>query len=172
MYGHKYRLQQDASGWHVERAEGEHECLTSLRLEVEEAEAMLQGLTLPQLIRDVLAFHEKYGRPMPAKPEGLSADDWVFRTTFLQEELREFNSAYRAGDQADQLDALVDLVYVAIGTAIWAGWDFEEAWRRVHAANMRKILTPSKDASKRGRAFDVIKPEGWIAPDHSDLVKA
>jgi predicted HAD superfamily Cof-like phosphohydrolase len=145
--------------------------LTTQEASVEEAEAMLHGLTLPQLVRDVRAFHEKFGVPMPAKPEGLSPTDWSFRTRFLDEEIDELHAAWLDEDQAKQLDALVDLVYVAIGTAIWAGWDFEEAWRRVQRANMAKVRTPSADASKRGHAFDVIKPEGWKAPDLSDLVK-
>ena len=67
--------------------------------------------------------------------------------------------------------ALVDLVYVAIGTAHLHGFDFEEAWRRVHHANMQKIRTPNAEASTRGSKHDVIKPEGWEPPSHTDLVE-
>ena len=65
------------------------------------------------------------------------------------------------------LDALVDLVYVALGTAYLHGFGpqkFNEAWRRVHEKNMEKIRAPSADHSKRGSAFDVIKPAGWTPP--------
>ena len=72
MNGRKYRLAQDSSGWHIERAETYHHRMTTLESEVDEVEAMLHGLTLPQLVRDVRAFHEKFGVPMPAKPTGLA----------------------------------------------------------------------------------------------------
>jgi predicted HAD superfamily Cof-like phosphohydrolase len=81
-------------------------------------------------------------------------------------------------DQADytyqleeSLDGLVDLVYVAIGTAYMHGFDFQSAWDRVHEANMKKIRAPSAEASKRKSSFDVVKPEGWEPPTHTDLVE-
>jgi len=69
----------------------------------------------------------------------------------------------------DQLDALVDLAYVVLGTAFMHGFDFNEAWRRVHAANMQKVRATSPDVSKRNSSLDVVKPEGWTPPDLSDL---
>lgn len=54
----------------------------------------------------------------------------------------------------------------------WCGlnrWKFDEAWDRVHAANMAKERATSADQSKHGSAQDIIKPEGWTAPDHRDL---
>jgi predicted HAD superfamily Cof-like phosphohydrolase len=70
-----------------------------------------------------------------------------------------------------QLDALVDLVYVALGTAVIQGFDFEEAWRRVHAANMLKTKYSKTNPGKRNSRYDVVKPVGWVRPDLSDLVK-
>lgn len=136
-----------------------------------EVEAMLHGLTLPQLVRDVRTFNERFGLPRPAKSTDLDDKLSDFRYNFMVEELEEYNLANCADDRESQLDALVDLVYVAIGTAVMAGWDFEEAWRRVHAANMKKVPAKSADESKRGHALDVVKPVGWVAPDLSDLVK-
>lgn len=117
----------------------------------------------------------------------------MFRLQFLEEELDEYRmsvnvlldeltrppSLYDQGEVLTHmeraLDALVDLVYVALGTAHLHGFDFNEAWRRVHAANMKKIRAPSAEASKestgRGHAFDVIKPPGWEPPSHKDLVE-
>lgn len=80
------------------------------------------------------------------------------------------------------LDGLIDLLYVLMGTAHLFGLlklhglgrvftKFEEAWYRVHMANMRKIRVARPAESKRGVGFDVKKPEGWQAPDLSDLVE-
>jgi predicted HAD superfamily Cof-like phosphohydrolase len=49
------------------------------------------------------------------------------------------------------------------------GFDFDEGWRRVHAANMSKVR--ATDATgKRKSQWDVVKPEGWVAPTMEDLV--
>ncbi len=72
---------------------------------------------------------------------------------------------------ADMLDALVDQVYIALGTAYLHGFNFNEAWRRVHEANMKKARVSSAVESRHGSAYDIVKPEGWTAPDHTDLVK-
>jgi predicted HAD superfamily Cof-like phosphohydrolase len=121
--------------------------------------------------QDIIAFHVKFDIAYTGEPRFLPPDLQEFRLKFLSEELTEYEEALADGELADALDALVDLVYVALGTAHLHGFDFNEAWRRVHAANMGKIRAPSADASKRGSVFDVIKPEGWVPPDHTDLVR-
>lgn len=65
---------------------------------------------------------------------------------------------------------LVDLSYGCMKTAGQLNWDFIEAWRRVHHANMQKVRVERIEDSKRGSVFDIVKPSGWVAPDLSDLV--
>lgn len=131
-------------------------------------------------MRDVEEFHAKFGLTYDGKPRVLVGLLDEFRRKFLGEELKEYVDhsdeaieRLNAGlDPApameEQLDALVDLVYVALGTAEYHGFNFREAWRRVHEANMRKerATTPSE----RGGLYDVVKPPGWEAPSHTDLV--
>lgn len=124
----------------------------------------------PNILSDIADFHAKFGFAYPKNPTHLSDQMLNFRVRFLEEELAEYKDASIRLDGAGMLDALVDLVYVALGTAYLHGFNFAEAWRRVHAANMAKVRAESADQSKRGTAFDVVKPEGWQAPDHSDLV--
>ena len=104
------------------------------------------------------------------------------RMDFLLEELNEMRNAHHmagvmingsrncANERADMLDALVDLVVVAMGTAYQMGWNFEEAWKRVHHANMLKTAVQSEAINNRDLAFDLQKPEGWTAPYLQDLV--
>jgi predicted HAD superfamily Cof-like phosphohydrolase len=118
---------------------------------------------------DVHAFHEKYG--LTTDPNVGNAEWLRFREKFLEEELTEFRKARYTGDHAEMFDALLDLVYVAMGTADGLGWDWQAGWDRVQAANMSKVRAERDGAnSKRGSGFDVVKPAGWKAPDHSDLV--
>lgn len=147
-------------------------------------------------VADVRDFHVKFGLPLQRSVVGMLPDDQAdFRERFMQEELDEYGEAreelaglifeinqgdffaedkereeYTAGLEK-QLDALVDLVYVAIGTALFHGFDFKTAWRRVQQANMAKVRAASDGSdSKRNSSFDVVKPEGWLPPSHTDLV--
>jgi predicted HAD superfamily Cof-like phosphohydrolase len=117
---------------------------------------------------DVQVFHRKnrmdYNGPPRALPQGLS----LFRLRFILEELEEYLDAILRNDLHDQLDALVDLTYIVIGTAILHGFDFDEAWLRVHVANMKKDFGAAK-----GRPFElskVVKGKGWKRPALHDLV--
>jgi predicted HAD superfamily Cof-like phosphohydrolase len=134
-------------------------------------------------VADVEEFHKKFGLEYTGKPRHLMGELGEFREKFLREEVEEYASIRaELGSRRDptdseithglalQLDALVDEVYVAIGNAYLQGFDFREAWRRVHAANMKKVRAERAEDSKRGTKFDVVKPPGWEAPSHLDLV--
>lgn len=129
----------------------------------------------PKMFEDVAAFHEKFGleqentKTLVGALFGISEEEWKLRHDRLQEELDEYWDAVNAGNDVETLDALVDLVYIALGTAYRRGWDFNEAWRRVHEANMAKERgKPS--TSKYNSGFDIVKPEGWQPPNLNDLV--
>jgi predicted HAD superfamily Cof-like phosphohydrolase len=141
---------------------------------------------------DIKDFHERFGLSYDGPPRALSTEVGNFRSKFMAEELTEYittepevqkiiaaviNRAWDFALEGDlpplekQLDALVDLVYVALGTAVMHGFDFDEAWRRVHAANMQKVRATMAEESARSSILDVVKPPGWKAPDLSDLVQ-
>jgi predicted HAD superfamily Cof-like phosphohydrolase len=115
---------------------------------------------------DVKAFQAKFGIDMPEVPTFLSEEAFKFRSNFLQEELDEFKRDHAKGDMEGVADALVDLVYVAHGTALMMGIPWDKIWDEVQRANMSKIRATSPEQSKRGTALDIIKPEGWKGPDH------
>ena len=156
---------------------------------------------------DVKEFNDKFGIPCSRKPNFLSQEDMKYRLNFLLEEMNELaqNSGFAilvnekdgtlsyepipewhdSANLEECLDGLIDLVYVAYGTALMMGFGaliprgidsrrstiWGEAWSRVHLANMSKQRATSVAASKRGHSFDVIKPKGWIKPTFGDLLK-
>jgi predicted HAD superfamily Cof-like phosphohydrolase len=122
-------------------------------------------------VADVEYFHRRFLQFYSGLPRDLPEDIQNFRINFMREEMREYENAVSSNDLEGALDALVDLAYVLLGTAHLHGFDFREAWRRVQVANMNKVLAKNADESKRGYRLDVVKPPGWVAPDHSDLVK-
>lgn len=124
-----------------------------------------------RLTEDISDFHDKFGlSPGSSEPKFLPIEVMDFRIKFLYEELSELERAYADFDLAGALDALVDLVYVALGTSHMMALPFEEAWDLVQAANMKKIRVKRSEDSKRGSIFDVMKPEGWEPPDLESLL--
>ena len=100
-------------------------------------------------------------------PSELPADQQEFRIAFMQEELDEYAKACQEKDLPGQFDALIDLVYVALGTAWMQGFPFSAGWAEVQRANMSKERAtddPNKQ-TKRKSTIDVFKPEGWVGPD-------
>jgi len=123
------------------------------------------------MIDDIKDFHEKFGLAYRGLPQELSAEASAFRIKFMQEELNEYIDAVNKHDLVQQLDALVDLVYVALGTAYLQGLPFEDGWNEVQRANMRKVRAAADGSnSKRGSPLDVVKPEGWVGPDMADVL--
>ena len=114
---------------------------------------------------DVCAFHEKFGLTYNGKPRSLDSNTTNFRRIFLQEELTEFGLAAENNDLPGMADALVDLVYVAMGTAYMMGLPWQQLWNEVQRANMSKVRADDETQSKRGSSLDVIKPAGWVGPD-------
>jgi predicted HAD superfamily Cof-like phosphohydrolase len=128
------------------------------------------------LFGDVGDFHHKFGQPYAAytkRCEFPPQEVINYRLKFIDEEVTELKESLEARDMAGVLDALVDLVYVALGTAHYLQAPFPEAWREVHAANMRKVRASGLDPDhKRGPCEPMRKPEGWVAPDIENIINA
>ena len=75
----------------------------------------------------------------------------------LTEEVLELSEAVVAGDAVKIADALGDIVYVAVGTAVTYGIPFDAVLRAVHVSNMTKVNTP--DEAK------LVKGPGYVPPD-------
>lgn len=138
--------------------------------------------------KDVAEFHRKFGLEYEGKPRALPRALQAFRDKFHREELREYGVATQrlarllakqeeasiddevALELSHALDALVDEMYVLLGTAYLHGFDFNAAWDRVHAANMAKVRAQRAADSKRKSRFDVVKPPGWQPPRIQPLV--
>ena len=136
------------------------------------ANDMASFVNMPQ---DVVDFHKKYGIQYDGPIRMLPSQVKYFRHERNQEECREF---YHAQFKHEALDAVIDQIYIILGTAHLMGFTPEiihEAWKRVHDANMRKVRSSPENPGKYGSAeagfVDIVKPKGWIAPDLTDLVE-
>ena len=118
---------------------------------------------------DVGDFHEKFGLDnvthRGAGERVFNPELMEFRIKFLHEELQEFEDATVTRNAEDMFDALLDLVYVAMGTAHLLGFPWQAGWDEVQRANMTKVRAQADGSnSRRLSSFDVVKPPGWTPP--------
>ena len=107
-------------------------------------------------------FHDQ----VPLHPCEVDEQEVLRGTVFLMEEAIEYSSAKTL---EDKFDALVDIVIVALGRAVFHGFHhFDEAMARVVEANLSKVPGPSPRRGEWSR--DLSKPEGWQPAYLRDLV--
>lgn len=144
-----------------------------------------------QMFRDIGRFHEKFGLVPTDHPHHMLPEDLLkFRIRFMAEELAEYCASMSmrlmtAGtactvevdptgeiDVEKAFDGLIDLVYVALGTAFLHRFPFNDGWARVQAANMAKERASGADdeRSTRKHSADIVKPAGWKPPVLHDLL--
>jgi hypothetical protein len=114
----------------------------------------------------VKSFMLKFGILTCDGPMHLKTSMLDDRIVLMREELEEFIEGALEQDMAKMADALVDLVYVAKGTAVQLGLPWCELMNDVHDANMRK----QRGQTKRAQKVDVCKPAGWIGPRTMELL--
>ena len=108
----------------------------------------------------VRKFHRTFNVPVANSPVNLSDERAITRSGWMLEELTEFTTAETVVDRAD---AMIDLIYFALGTLVEMGVQPGKLFEIVQVANMAKLHA---DGKPRYRADSkIIKPEGWVAPE-------
>lgn len=121
-------------------------------------------------VADITEMHEKYGVGTWVRN---ASDDQLrkfleFRMGFIKEEFEETLNAMLEKDPEEIVDGLIDLCVVAIGTLEAFNVNAHEAWDRVHTANMAKEVGVKPERPNPLGLPDLIKPQGWVGPDHGD----
>jgi predicted HAD superfamily Cof-like phosphohydrolase len=88
----------------------------------------------------------------------------------VREEMTELYEAMQNNEPADQLDALIDIIVVAIGAMHSMGVDTESAWKEVMSTNFAKIDKETGKVVKRPDG-KILKPEGWTPPNLKQFIK-
>ena len=123
-------------------------------------------------VRDIEAMQDKYGiKDWMEDPENKDKlkDFMAFRLEFLKEEFEETLQAFKDKDPEELIDGHIDLCVIAIGTLLAFGVDAQEAWDRVHKANMAKEVGIKPGRPNPLGLPDLVKPEGWESPSHQGL---
>lgn len=122
--------------------------------------------SMTRLIGDVAEFHTAFGHPVVTHPSVPDPKRKSLREKLVTEEYGEFIEALNADDLEGLSDAIADLVYVLLGTALEYGIPLAMIWGEVQRANM----------AKRGGAIcpetgKKLKPEGWTPPNIALILK-
>lgn len=88
----------------------------------------------------------------------------------ITEEYTEFWDAEAVCDEAEQLDACMDMIWVILGYCYMKGYNVEGAWKEVARSNLCKINSETGKVNKREDG-KVLKPEGWTPPQLEQFTK-
>ena len=109
--------------------------------------------------KKVKTFHENFNAPVGDEPHMLPRERSLARAAWMREEVDEF---LEARDIYDQADAMIDLIYFALGTMVEMGIPPEELFDAVQHANMQKLWPDGKPRFREDGK--IITPEGWEPP--------
>ena len=116
---------------------------------------------------NVVQFNEIIiNSPRPAKKMA-TEDQMNFTIKCLTEEILEYGLAHKKGDYIGAIDALIDLMYFAIGGLHRMGLtpdEMAECGRIVHESNMTK-KKGVVDRRATGEVGDAVKPAAWVSPE-------
>jgi predicted HAD superfamily Cof-like phosphohydrolase len=131
-----------------------------------------KSLVSDNWIEKVRIFNQLRGDRFPDEPTLLSTAEARLQIAMLDEELNEITAAIGLPiDEAEPnpieaLDGILDLIYVALGTALRLGFSQNQilcAMEEIHASNMTKFSDEGKPVlSPLGK---ITKGPNYIAPD-------
>jgi predicted HAD superfamily Cof-like phosphohydrolase len=116
---------------------------------------------MQQQFEMVKQFQLAMNQPVAVKPTVMGEERQMERYAYLAEELMEFLGS---SELVDQADAMIDLIYLAIGTLVELGVQPEPLFQIVQDANMSKLWEDGKprlnpDTNK------VMKPPTFVRPE-------
>lgn len=109
--------------------------------------------------KQVEEFHKEFGLESAEFPQMLDILAKKRRINLIAEELAELKSALLMNDLVETIDALCDIMYVVLGTAVELGIDLEPFFESVHASNMTKAGGHFNEYGK------YIKPDTYELPE-------
>ncbi len=109
--------------------------------------------------QEVRRFQESFGHPVSDTPVQMDSERAKKRYGWMLEEINEF---LEADEIVEQADAMIDLIYFALGTLVEMGIRPDGLFEIVQRANMSKLWPDGKPrCNEEGKT---IKPPGWVDP--------
>jgi len=112
---------------------------------------------------DIFSDQRKFMRACGQTTDTHNQDQFQMYCDLVREEAQELITARAAGDEVEQLDALIDIMVVTAGALHSLGVDAEGAWKEVMRSNFAKV-DPRTGKVTRREDGKVLKPAGWEPP--------
>lgn len=125
-----------------------------------ESKEYLATLESSRPYRRVRDFHKRFNHPVSDVATEMGKERRDTRFNWILEELDEFK---HADHLVDQVDALIDILYLTYGTFVELGVDPSAHFEHVHDANMRKLDSSGSPLYKEDGK--IAKPAGWRGPE-------
>jgi phosphoribosyl-ATP pyrophosphohydrolase len=120
---------------------------------------------VPDMIDQIFEFNEKIIGTGDVEFNCLTPKQFEWTNKFVLEELKEFGEAYEKQDMVAMVDAVLDLIYGAMGTMKKMGLSREHVrlcLTAIHEANMTK---KRGTVASRGSDEDAAKPVDFVPPE-------
>lgn len=127
-------------------------------------------MSINEAFYDVKEFHKAFNHPYSDTPNLMDLERAEKRCSWMNEEVQEFMEATKNKDIYEQVDAMIDLIYFALGTLVEIGVPPNKIFGIVQNANMNKLWEDGKPRFREGDG-KVIKPPHWEDP-HNKIVEA
>ena len=124
---------------------------------------------MKQLLNDVAAFHKACDVPILIKPAIPARERQNLRLELIREEVDELELAIGLEQLHHIADALGDIIYVVVGTALEFGIPLDKVWDEIQRSNMAKVNPVTGKVRKREDG-KVLKPDGWTPPDIARVI--
>ncbi|RYD61963.1 MAG: hypothetical protein EOP83_15795 [Verrucomicrobiaceae bacterium] len=113
-------------------------------------------------------FHTAFGQVRTTTPGLPSADVRKLRRNLLREEWNEYMDGEENHDLVEIADALIDIIYIALGTGVSYGLPMDELFEEVHRSNMSKLGEDGKPVYREDGK--VMKGPNYSRPDLASIV--
>lgn len=122
----------------------------------------------PHIIQHIFEFNERIVGVVADEINPLTIEQFDWTVKAFNEEVSEFTEAYHGQDVIGMTDAVIDLIYFAVGTLRKMGLSSEQAlacFHAVHSANMTKVR--GGKAARGNFEEDAVKPAEFISPEQA-----
>lgn len=122
------------------------------------------------LFDKVREFRHTYELKVRELPSMLTKRDYDLHYKLGKEELNEYLDACEEGNMIEVLDALVDRMYILLGTILEHGMQdvFDDAFAEVHSSNMSKLQDGEVLKRDDGK---ILKGKDYFSPDLFKILK-
>lgn len=114
--------------------------------------------------KQVEEFHKTFGLEWSDDLKMLNTKAKTRRINLIREELIELKTALLCNNMVESIDAICDLLYVVLGTAVELGIDIESFFDEVHRSNMTKVGGHFREDGK------YVKPDTYDPPRIKDML--